>query len=834
MDINEFLRDFLKKKYFKNNIVAHFTASARKGQSCDFPSEMETSLIFLLKQMGLHKLYSHQYKAFQSASGGSNLVVSTGVASGKSLCYILPMVNEYIKNRESCGLMLFPTKALTQDQMQSFQNFISQLGSDDRISKTGIYDGDTSGEIRQRIRQRANFVLTNPDMLHLGILPHHTKWARFFRNLKYIVIDEVHIYRGIFGSHFCNVLRRLKRIAEYYGAKPQFILTSATLYRVKDFISRLLEEEFDLICENGAPAGERHFIFYNPPVIDSEMGLRKSSLQESVLLANKFLEKKLQTLVFAHTRRKVELILSYLKQNRKGSNNIFGYRSGYLAEERRSIEKRFKQAEINVLIATNAMELGIDIGSLDAVIINGYPGSISSTKQQSGRAGRKGVSSLTIFVATSNLIDQFFLQHPEFLYDSNPEEALLDPNNPYILLNHLKCALFEKPFSSWETYGDLSKQQLAEFLNLLKKYGMLRETGGKMYWKGDSYPAESISLRAAGASGYVLKAAGNVIGTVDENSAFWMAHPEAVYLHGGESFFVENLDRDKHIAELIPLKTDYYTQSQITTDFNLIELEKKEEKSRIVKFAGDLQVISQVTGFKKMKWFTNEILGYGEVNLPPVDYCTSGFWFSLNQDLVEQLIEKKIWNNTNKKYGSDWKLIAEKIRQRDGNICRECGLKGNDTKKLDVHHKIPLRQFDNLDEANLPDNLVTLCSSCHKKIESKYYIQSGLAGLTYLLLHLSPVFLMCDKTDIRAHFEVRSKLADDAPAVIFYDSIPGGIGLANKLFIIIQQVLVKASELVKNCSCKDGCPACTGPVAEYGAGAKKSVESILDLLLAEA
>lgn len=833
MDINEFLEDFRKKKYFKTNIIAHFTESAREGQSCDFPAEMEASLISLLKQKDVHKLYSHQHKAFLSAQKGRNLVVSTGVASGKSFCYILPILNEYIKNQESCGLLLFPTKALTQDQMQSFQSLICQLGSDDQKSKTGIYDGDTSGETRRLIRQRANFVLTNPDMLHLGILPHHTKWARFFQNLKYIVIDEVHIYRGIFGSHFCNVLRRLKRIAEYYGAKPQFILTSATLYKVKDFIQRLLEEEFDLIFENGAPVGEKHFIFYNPPIIDPEMGLRKSSLQESVLLANKFLEKKLQTLVFAHTRRKVELILSYLQQNRKGSNNIFGYRSGYLAEERRSIEKRFKQAEINVLIATNAMELGIDIGSLDAVIINGYPGSISSTRQQSGRAGRKGAPSLTIFVATSNLIDQFFIQHPEFLQDSNPEEALLDPDNPYILLNHLKCALFEKPFSDRETYGDLSQQQLSEFLGILKKYGMLRETGEKMYWKGDNYPADSISLRAAGASGYLLKAEGKVIGTVDENSAFWMVHPEAVYLHGGESYFVENLDREKYIADLIPLKTDYYTQSQTTTDFNLIELEKKEEKGRIVKFAGDLQVISQVTGFKKLKWFTNEILGYGEVDLPSVEYCTSGFWFSLKKDLVEKLIENKIWNNSKNQYGSEWKFIAERIRQRDGNICRECGLKGNDSKKLAVHHKIPFRQFDDPAEANLPDNLVTLCPGCHKKIESQYIIQSGLAGLTYLLLQLSPVFLMCDKTDIKAHFEVRSKLAANAPAVIFYDSIPGGIGLADKLFTIITKVLVKASDLIKNCSCKDGCPACTGPVAEHGAGAKKSVENMLNLLLVE-
>jgi len=407
MNINDFLADFFRKKYFKDNVVRHFIEPAKDPIYCDFPDKLHPPIIKILKKKKINKLFLHQSQAFDAASVGKNLVVSTGVASGKSLCYILPLLNEFVKNTRTCGLLLFPTKALTQDQMHNLLSFLPDLKVDNTSADAGIYDGDTSRDRRQKIRRNANFLMTNPDMLHLGILPHHTQWARFFRNLKFIIIDEVHIYRGIFGSHFSNVLRRLKRIANFYGAKPQFILTSATLYNVKEFISHLLEEDFHLISENGAPRGQKHFIMYNPPVIDLELGYRKSALQESVLLANKLLEKDLQTLVFAHTRRMVELVLSYLKKNREGSETICGYRSGYLPLERRDIEQRFKRGDINTLIATNAMELGIDIGGLDTVIIIGFPGSISSTRQQSGRAGRKGEPSLTIFVATSNLIDQF-------------------------------------------------------------------------------------------------------------------------------------------------------------------------------------------------------------------------------------------------------------------------------------------------------------------------------------------------------------------------------------------------------------------------------------------
>jgi len=828
--IEGFLKEINRKKYFRDNIVEHFVEPAREAQFRDLPEDMPDQLAAILKKRGIIRLYEHQYKAYEQIRSLNNIVVSTGVDSGKSLCYILPILTSILKDPSSCSLLLFPTKALAQDQLQSLKGFIGDLTLSEEHPRPGIYDGDTPRQQRQQIRQNANIILTNPDMLHLGILPHHTGWARFFKGLKYIVIDEVHIYRGIFGSHIANVLRRLKRIANYYGSDPRFIITSATLYNVKDFIGRLLEADFRLISENGAPRGKRHFLIYNPPVIDKELGYRKSALQESVLLANKLLEQDLQTLLFAHTRRMVELTLNYLRKDRKGTDKVFGYRSGYLPEERRSIEERFKKGEIKVLAATNAMELGIDIGGLDAVIIKGYPGSISSTRQQSGRAGRKGRSALTIYVATANLIDQFLVRHPEYLVDSNPEEALIDPDNPFILLNHLKCALFEKPFSSLEKYGDLSPEQLDEYLRILQKYGMLHKTGDRMYWKGGTYPAESISLRSAGVGGYILNCADKIIGTVDENSAFWMTHPDAVYLHNGETFLVNKLDLEKQIVDLVPLKTDYYTQSQSKTELDLIELEEQEESKNWVKYYGSLNVRSQVTGYKKMRWMSNEVLGYGEVELPAVEYVTSAFWLRLNKVLQEKLTKDMSWNNDPADYGKEWEEIAEKIRNRDEHTCQICGSK--DTKnQLDVHHKTPLRTFADRAKAHDPDNLISLCRSCHQQVERRYQIQSGLAGLTYLLLSLAPVYLLCDRTDIRGHFEVKSKLTENDPAIILYEAVPGGIGLSSKLFRIWSQLGSAALEVVSQCDCRDGCPACTGPVADQGQGSKKIVVKILKYML---
>ncbi|HHE38291.1 MAG TPA: DEAD/DEAH box helicase, partial [Candidatus Cloacimonetes bacterium] len=753
------------------------------------------------------------------------------VDSGKSLCYLLPILHDFLKNHDMRALFLFPTKALAQDQKNNLQTLLTDLNevsSRKQKAKLGIYDGDTPNEQRNIIRSKANFIFSNPDMLHLGILPHHTKWSDFFKNLSFIVIDEVHIYRGIFGSHFANVIRRLKRIADFYKSKPRFILTSATLSNATDFISNLLEENFVLIDKDGSPHGEKHFMIYNPPFVNRELGIRRSAMLETIRLANLIYQEKGQTLVFAQSRRMVELIVTYLHKNIKSPETIHGYRSGYLPSERRKIEQNFREGKIRTTVATNALELGIDIGGLDTVIICGYPGSIASTKQQSGRAGRKGSSSLSILVVSSNLLDQYLASHPEYLLENSPEQALINPDNPFILLHHLQCAVFEKPFLNTESFGKLTSKIVGEYLEILQKYGKLFSSKNTFYWKSSSYPADDISLRTVGANEYILQSEGKTIGIVDEGSAFWMTHPQAVYIHNGESYLVRNLDQKDHLVELEKRKVDYYTQSQSKTEFELLKLKKEKEIKGGKKYYGQLNVTDQVVGYKKMKWYSNEILGYENLDLPASQMVTYGYWFSLSEKMVKQLEESNLWKKKND-YGSDWKLISDHVRERDEYTCQNCQAIEKE-KHFDVHHKIPFRSFVSKKEANKLDNLITLCPACHREAEKQIFIQSGLAGLSYLLGNIAPLFLMCDRKDIRVHQEFASKLAVKRPTIIFNDSIPGGIGLSEKLFKIHQKLLEEAFSVVSNCECKDGCPACVGPVAENGMGAKDEVLEMLRLL----
>ncbi|MBT3756047.1 MAG: DEAD/DEAH box helicase, partial [Candidatus Cloacimonetes bacterium] len=423
------------------NIAVHKVHKAKKAELKDFPSYLNGNTINYFKQRGIEKLYSHQRKAIDAIMQNKNTVITTGVDSGKSLCYQIPVLHKLQKDPQTRAIFLFPTKALTQDQKIKFTKFASEfLETDIGI---GIYDGDTPSDNRRIIKRSANLLFTNPDMLHLGILPHHTNWSEFFTNLKFVIIDEVHIYRGIFGSHFANVIRRLKRIAKFYGANPQFILTSATLSNVEDFSKKLIEEDVNVISNDGSPTGEKHYLIYNPPIVNKELGIRRSAMQETVHIAADLFEQKGQTLVFSESRRSIELILSYLRRNVNEVDLVQGYRSGYLPTDRREIERKFRSGKIRTVVSTNALELGIDIGELDTVLINGYPGSIASTRQQFGRAGRSGKPSFCILVATSNLLDQYLVKHPDYLFDQNPEQALIDPDNPFILLHHLKCALFE-------------------------------------------------------------------------------------------------------------------------------------------------------------------------------------------------------------------------------------------------------------------------------------------------------------------------------------------------------------------------------------------------------
>jgi DEAD/DEAH box helicase domain-containing protein len=822
----EIIQRLLADQQLKKNIVKQQITPAKAAETADFPPALQQSLQQLLKTSGIQQLYTHQAEAISEILAGQNVVISSGVSSGKSLCYQLSILQSFVQDNKSRALLLFPTKALAQDQKDSFHKLCRRQ---DQRPGIGIYDGDTPTAQRSQIRKSANIIFSNPDMLHLGILPHHTQWAEFFRNLKYIVVDEVHIYRGIFGSHFANVIRRLKRIAAFYEADPQFILTSATISNADEFIAKLIEADFKLIAHDGSPRGEKHFIIYNPPIIDAELGIRRSALKESIRFGKLMRDAEQQTLIFAHTRRMVELVVTYLQKGLLAPEKIRGYRAGYLPAERRQIEQQLRSGQVQVVAATNAMELGIDIGGLDCVIINGFPNSIASTLQQSGRAGRAGKPSLTIFVATSQLIDQYLATHPEYLLEGSPEQALIDPDNALILLHHLQCAVFEKPFLSREKFGQVASEIVGDYLQILQKYGKLHYADDQYFWRSERYPAQEISLRNLGAGQFVLQEKQRTIGIVDQNSAYWMVHPQAVYLHDGNSYLVEKLDLENHIAHLRQEDSSYYTQALSQTEFELIKTKKSAAVPGAKKYFGQIKVLDQVTGYKRLKWNSNEILGYENLEMPQSKTITYGYWFSIKDKLVKQLVESGAWNNQANDYGSKWPQISRRIRERDQHRCQHCGIVETD-KAFDVHHLKPLKSFSSLQQANQAENLVTLCKACHRKAETKVYIQSGLAGLSYLLNNIAPLHLMCDITDIKAKFEAKSSLADAKPTLIFYDAMSGGIGLSEKLYQLHDKLLAQALQIVQECPCSEGCPACTGPVGEDGESAKSKVKQLLKLL----
>jgi DEAD/DEAH box helicase domain-containing protein len=712
-----------------------------------------------------------------------------------------------------------------------------------------IYDGDTPSSSRPKIRQNAHLLISNPDMLHLGILPHHTSWSYFLQNLSFIVLDEAHIYRGVFGSHVANVIRRLKRIASYYGASPQFILTSATIANPIELAQKLTEEEIVLIDQDGSARGPRKFLIYNPPIIDEELGLRRSALQESVRLAEDLLTFDVQTIIFGRSRRSVELILTYLREHssvlsqgsilnpqakRSIENHIRGYRGGYLPSQRREVERGLRDGDIRTVIATNALELGIDIGGLGASLLVGYPGSIAATWQQSGRAGRGDETALSILVATSAPLDQFLASHPEYLFQRSPEHALINSNNLLILLEHIRCALFELPFNNSEGFGDLDAAQLREILGVLQEEGVLHTSKDKYFWMSDSYPAQAISLRSISTSPVNLQVWGDqglvTIGQVDQASATWMVHPNAIYLHEGKQYLVEDLDFEANIAVLTPSNTDYYTVPRSKTAVQLIAIQNQLETKRITKAFGEIQITSQLTGFHKIRWYTHERLGTEELSMPPADLFTTGYWLSLSDRTVDNLRELGVWNSDPNNYGPNWNEQRDKARARDGYICRVCGVSEGEHAHH-VHHITPFRTFSNYQEANRLENLTTLCPSCHRRVESAVRVRSGLAGLAYVFGQLAPFFVMCDSNDLGIHSDPKSPFTDGKPTIVIYDQAPDGLGFSQHLFEMHSELIKQSHNLVKSCPCSEGCPSCVGPGGESGQGSKKETLSILEILI---
>ena len=734
------------------NIVHWQEIPAREPVYAEFPARLNPKIQAALKEKGISKLYSHQLETYDAIDEGKNVILVTPTASGKTLAYNLPVLNSIMEDPESRAIYLFPTKALSQDQLKELHEIITLMEMDIR---TYTFDGDTPVTARKAIRRSGHIVITNPDMLHQGIMPHHTIWVKLFENLRYIVIDEIHYYRGVLGSHLANLIRRLKRIAAFYNSHPRFICCSATIANPAELAEKIIEEPVHLIDRNGAPSGKKHFILYNPPVINKELGIRRSVVNEVRKLATHFLESHVQFIVFARSRIRVEIISKYLKETAKSlhipANRVSGYRGGYLPNERRSIERELKEGKILSVVSTNALELGIDIGQLDVSILAGYPGSIASAWQQAGRAGRRTSTSVTILVASSSPMNQYLMEHPEYFFGKSPENSVIDANNLLILMSHLKCAAFEIPFTQDEFFGMDSSREILEYL---KDRNVLRFTDGKYYWMSEIYPAEKVSLRSASPDNVVIidKTKGDrVIGEVDLFSAQMLVHKEAVYMHETNQFHVDNLDWERKKAYVRQVSVDYFTDAITKTNIKVLEVDEKRDFTSSSLYYGEVNVSTVTTGYKKIKLFSHENVGAGEVNLPEIEMATNSCWIEFSPAMIEK-----------------------------------CGIKQSQ-------------------------------------------LGGALQAVANVLRNISPVYIMCDPTDIRAVPMVRAPFSQK-PTIYLYDNFPGGVGLSWKFMNYPYPMIEGSLDLVKKCSCNIGCPSCVGPVLEVGEGGKNYAIKLLKFL----
>src|SRR5579859_2438332 len=765
---------------------------AREAQWAEFPGWVTAELKTAYAAKGIRQLYTHQASAAESVHAGKNVVVVTPTASGKTLCYNLPILNEILENPDTRALYLFPTKALAQDQLAELYDLNQRL---ENCFGVFTYDGDTPADARRAIREKGHVVLTNPDMLHSGILPHHTRWTRLFENLRYIVIDELHTYRGVFGSHLCNVLRRLRRIAKFYGREPQFICCSATIANPGELAERLLEDKVDVLDANGAPAGEKTFVFYNPPVVNRALGIRRSYINETSRVAHDFLQRDLQTIVFSNSRLQTEVLLTYLQQANPQlpgkPETIRGYRGGYLPNERREIERGLRDGRIRGVVSTSALELGIDVGSLDTVVMAGYPGSIAATWQRAGRAGRRSGSSCAVMVASSAPLDQFIVRHPDYFFGNTPEHAYIQPDNLEILINHLKCAAFELPIAPGEKFGDADVPDLCA---RLAEAGYLHFAGEHYHWTHEAYPADTISLRSISSDNFIVidvTGAPNVIGEVDFPSALVFLHEKAIYIHGGQQFHVEHLDFKERKAYVKQVDVDYYTDAVRYTQVRVLEAANSEASQRGAANShahGDVQVRSQVVGFKKIKFFTNENIGDGKLELPENEMHTTAYWITLERPLLEAL-PYSISERQSGMFGVLHALasVATRLLMCDG---RDLGTA--------IGERPPA-----------PESGASIIEPNQD------------AALSTRYADFTPTLLRDVAASQKEFFE---------PNLYLYDAYPGGIGFSEPLFRAHSLLIERTRELIAACACDDGCPSCVGPGGDLAPRAKEAALAILDRL----
>ena len=780
--LGEILDDLLISASTGPCITATRHFPARPPVSVPFPPTLDPRLIDALRARGIESLYLHQAAAWERVAKGEHVVVVTPTASGKTLCYNLPVLQALVHQPDARALYLFPTKALAQDQLAELEVLAKQLPE----MRMFTYDGDTPQDARRAVRARANVVLSNPDMLHSGILPHHTKWATLFQNLRYVVIDELHAYRGVFGSHLANVLRRLKRVCAHYGSAPQFIMASATIANPGELASRVTGESVEEITESGAPTGEKTFVCYNPPVVNKELGIRAPYLGEAAKMAIRLLRERVPTIVFAQSRLATEVLLTAIKQgvaDKTGDSGIVrGYRGGYLPNRRRQVERELRQGDALGVVSTNALELGVDIGHLDAAVLAGYPGSIASLWQQAGRAGRRSGASAAILVASSAPLDQFMVTHPDYLFGTPPEHARINPDNPFILVNHLKCAAFELPVAEPERFGGVDvRRELAA----LEDEGLLHRAGDRWHWSSETYPADHISLRTVTTDNFVVidttardetqTKKRQIIAEVDWGSAFATIYPKAIYLVESVAYEVQELrfrEDEEKVAYVKRVQVDYFTDAISAKGVWILQRLAGHEHRGWLAEQGEVLVAEKVVGFKKIKMGTLENVGSGEVELPQQEKQTTSAWLTV-----------------------------------------------------------------------APETLARVSPSREELID-------GLRAVAYLLHHLAPIFLLCDVRDLGSWLGDTTPAAPDAvatresarqrllqaerfnPTIYLYDSHAGGIGLAERLFEVLPEILARGLATLEACACAFGCPSCVGPVNEVGRRAKAIAAALLRELIA--
>lgn len=750
----------LKRKY-QGCITAEAVTPAQPGRYQPIPDHLDPRLRSALQSRGIRELYSHQAQAWRVLHEGAHCVIATPTASGKTLCFNGPVLNAALQH-EAKALYLFPTKALAQDQ-------VAELMELNRAAELGVraytFDGDTPSDARQAVRTKGDIVVTNPDMLHQAILPHHTKWAQFFQSLRFVVIDEVHSYRGVFGAHVANVLRRLQRICDFYGVRPQYICCSATIGNPQQHAQALTGLPMSAICDSGAPRGASHLLFWNPPPINPDLGIRASARSQVSKLARMTLKAGLKAIVFAQSRLMVEVLTKYLKDvfdhDPRKPARVRAYRGGYLPDERRLTEKLMRQGAIDAIVSTSALELGVDIGSLDVALLCGYPGSIAATRQRLGRAGRRQQSALGVMVASSDALDQFVVRNPSYFLDQSPEHARIDPDQLLILLDHIRCAAFELPFTEADRYGE---RDIREFLEYLSEEGVLHRDGARWHWIDDSYPANAVNLRSVADGNFVVVDRTNgkqtIIAEVDYSSAALTLYEGAIYMVQSVPWQVEKLDWVGRKAYVTRTHVDYYTDAIDYTRLKPLAEFGQAQSGEGAAQHGEVHVVRRVTGYKKIRYYSHENIGYGPVNLPDQELQTTSVWWRLSPQAIDR-------------------EFRTRFEALDGFLGAAYAL----------------------------HTVATLLSMCEPRDLGKA-VGSGDNDWSAQVSSKGRGEMRSASGEV---LDVNA-VAEFAPAVYLYDNYPGGIGLSRPLFERREELLSAAIGLVSGCRCGPGCPACVGPI----------------------